>query len=190
MKGSDWSDSGIANRSADYGRQKSRVIKNYFTAGIYQRQTDPYIWEDIDDLLTNTSLTTLPLWLLGSDQGTQNIVAGLLEQEDYRDDFALEFARKYASERDYETALQYVNIHIATVNDVADWTSRFYLYLLAKNGMAAQAMPIIAKLRALGRAEIDKFLDWYATRFELAGTESLEPPPLDAQQVAYAVDLH
>jgi predicted membrane-bound spermidine synthase len=164
--------------------QYERVIKNYFTAGIYQRQTDPYIWEDIDDLLTNTSLTTLPLWLLGSDQGTQNIVAGLLEQEDYRDDFALEFARKYASERDYETALQYVNIHIATVNDVADWTSRFYLYLLAKNGMAAQAMPIIAKLRALGRAEIDKFLDWYATRFELAGTESLEPPPLDAQQVA------
>jgi hypothetical protein len=41
--------------------QYERVIKNYFTAGIYQRQTDPYIWEDIDDLLTNTSLLRILL---------------------------------------------------------------------------------------------------------------------------------
>ena len=170
--------------------QYERLIKNHFTAGIYHRQTDPYIWEAIDDLLTNTSLTTLPLWLLGSDQDTQNIVAGLLEQEDYRDDFALELARKYASERDYETALRYVIIHIATVNDVADWTSRFYLYLLAKNGMAAQATPIIAKLETLGRPGIDRFIDWFATKFELNIAESLEPPILGAQQVTEAVDRH
>jgi len=170
--------------------QYERLIKNHFTAGVYHRRTDPYIWEAIDDLLTNTSLTTLPLWLLGSDQLTQNIVAGLLEQEDYRDDFALELARKYASERDYENALRYVNMHIATVNDVADWTSRFYLYLLAKNGMAAQATPLIAKLKSLGRPGIDRFLDWFATRFELNIAESFEPPNLGAQQATEAVDRH
>ena len=107
--------------------QYERLIKNYFTAGIYHHQTDPFIWEAIDDLLTNTSLTTLPLWLMGSDQITQNIISSLLEQEGYRDEFALQLARKYASERDYETALAYVINHIATVNDVSDWTSRFYL---------------------------------------------------------------
>lgn len=170
--------------------QYERLIKNHFTAGIYHHQTDPFVWEAIDDLLTNTSLTTLPLWLLGGDQDTQNIIASLLEQEGDRDDFALELARKYASERDYETALRYVNIHITTVNDVSDWTSRFYLYLLAKNGMAAQARPITANLKTLGRPGIDRFLDWYATRFEPASAESLEPPTLGAQQVTEAVDLH
>lgn len=170
--------------------QYERLIKNHFTAGVYHHQTDPFIWEAIDDLLTNTSLTTLPLWLLGSDQDTQNIIYSLLEKEGYRDEFALQLARKYASERDYETALRYVKNHIATVNDVSDWTSRFYLYLLAKNGMAAQATPIIAKLKTLGRPGIDRFLDWYATKFELASTQSLEPLTLGARQVTEAVDLH
>ncbi len=163
--------------------QYERLIKNYFTAGIYHHQTDPFIWEAIDDLLTNTSLTTLPLWLLGSDQITQNIISGLLEQEGYQDEFALQLARKYASERDYETALGYVINHIATVNDVSDWTSRFYLYLLAKNGKAVQTRPVIAQLKATGLPGIDRFLDWFETKFELNSAESLKPPVLGAQHL-------
>jgi spermidine synthase len=158
--------------------QYERLIKNHFIAGIYKHQTDPYVWEAIDDLLTNTSLTTLPLWLLGGDQDTQNIVARLLEQEGYRNDFALDLARKYASERDFETALRYGSTHITTANDVSDWASNFYLYLLAKNGMAAQARPNIAKLETLGRPGIDRFLDWFATKFAVNSAESLEPPIL------------
>jgi len=160
--------------------QYERLIKNYFTAGIYHHQTDPFIWEAIDDLLTNTSLTTLPLWLLGSDQITQNIISSLLEQEGYRDEFALQLARKYASERDYETALAYVINHIATVNDVSDWTSRFYLYLLAKNGLAVQTRSVIAQLKTSGLPGMDRFLDWFETKFELNSAESLKPPVLGA----------
>ncbi len=152
--------------------QYERLIKNYFTAGMYHHQTDPYFWEAIDDVLTETSLKTLPLWLLGSDRDSQRIVASLLELEGYRDEFALELARKYASERDYETALRYLSNHIATVDDVSDWTSRFHLYLLAKNGMAAQAKPVIANLKTIGRPGIEKFLDWIATKFELSSAES------------------
>ncbi len=152
--------------------QYERLIKNYFTAGTYHHQTDPYFWEAIDDVLTETSLKTLPLWLLGSDRDSQRIVASLLELEGYRDEFALELARKYASERDYETALRYLSNHIATVDDVSDWTSRFHLYLLAKNGMAAQARPVIANLKTIGRPGIEKFLDWIATKFELSSAES------------------
>ncbi len=152
--------------------QYERLIKNYFTAGMYHHQTDPYFWEAIDDVLTETSLKTLPLWLLGSDSDSQRIVASLLELEGYRDEFALELARKYVSERDYETALRYLSNHIATVDDVSDWTSRFHLYLLAKNGMAAQARPVIANLKTIGRPGIEKFLDWIATKFELSSAES------------------
>jgi hypothetical protein len=170
--------------------QYERMIKNHFTGGIYHHQTDQYVWEAIDDLLTNTSLTTLPLWLLGSDEDTQDIVASLLEEEGYRDDFALELARKHVSERDYETALRYINIHIATSNDVSEWASSLYLYLLEKYGMAAQARPIFADLETLGRPGIDRFLEWFATKFELNSAESLEPPILGAQQVTEAVDRH
>ncbi len=170
--------------------QYERLINNHFTAGIYHHQTDPYIWEAIDDLLTNTSLTTLPLWLLGSDRNTQGIVTSLLELEGYRDEFALELARKYASERDYETALMYVNDHITTVSDVSEWASNFYLYLLAKNGMTAQARPIIEKLEALERPGVDRFIDWFATKFELNSAESLEPPILGARQVTEDVDRY
>jgi hypothetical protein len=170
--------------------QYERMIKNHFTSGIYHHQTDQFVWEAIDDLLTNTSLTTLPLWLLGSDEDTQDIVASLLEEEGYRDDFALELAQKHASERDYETALRYLNIHNTTSNGVSEWASSLYLYLLAKNGMAAQARPIIANLETLGRPGIDRFLEWFATKFELNSAESLERPILGAQRVTEAVDRH
>lgn len=148
-----------------------RLIKIYFTSGIYQHQTDPYPWEAIDDLLTNTSLTTLPLWLLGSDRDTQKVIADLLEQDGYRSDFGLELARKYTSERDYETALMYAVDHVTTAGDVSEWTSNFYLYLLAKNGMTAEASPIIERLESLGRPEMAMFLDWYASKFDQNGAE-------------------
>ncbi len=167
-----------------------RMIKNHFTGGVYQHQTDTYVWEAVDDLLTNTSLTTLPLWLLGSDQDTQDIVANLLDEEGYRDDFALELALKHASERDYETALQYVNRHIATSNGLSERASSLYLYLLAKNGLVDQARPIVANLEALGRPGMNRFLAWFATSFKLNSADSIEPSVLEDQQMTEAVDRH
>ncbi len=175
----------VRNESESLFRYE-RLIKHHFTAGLYRNQADTYLWESIDHLLTETSLTTLPLWLLGSDQDTQEIVASLLEQDGYRDEFALQLSRKYASERDYETALRYVSNHIASVSEVSDWTSRFYLYLLAKNGLVEQARPIIAKLQSLGRPGTDRFLDWYASRFELSsavGTEAAIPGGQQSNEV-------
>jgi len=158
-----------------------RMIKNHFTAGVYRHEADPYAWGAIDDVLTNTSLTTLPLWLLGSDHATQRIVASQVEQEVYRDEFVLELARKFTAERDYESALHYVQIHLAKGQDVTPWATNFYLYLLAKNGMVAEAQPIVAKLVTLGQPGVDRFLEWYMPTFELL--------PLDAQQVTDSIGL-
>jgi hypothetical protein len=167
-----------------------RLIRSYFSAGIYRHRADPYVWEAIDDLLTNTSLSTLPLWLLGSDQDTQDVVAKLMEKEGYRDEFALELARKHASERDYATALQHVENHITTIDAVPDWDMLFYLYLLAKNGLLTQAKPIIAELQIHGLPRINRFLDWFAIKFELQIAESLEHLDLSAQQATEAVIRH
>jgi hypothetical protein len=159
-------------KSSERYFQYDRMIKNHFTAGNYYHQTDPYGWESIDDLLTDTSLTTLPLWLLGSDQDVQEIVSSSLKRDGYQDNFALDLARKHASERDYETALRYVTTYMTSNDDASQWVSNFHLYLLAKNGMLAQARPLIENLEALGRPGTERFLDWFETRFELRSAES------------------
>ena len=85
-------------------------------------------------------------------------------------------ARKYTADRDYKTALMYLNDHITTAGEVTQWASSFYLYLLAKNGMAEQAGPIISRLENLGEPEIDRFLDWYTREFEQSVAANAEPP--------------
>jgi hypothetical protein len=74
-----------------------------------------------------------------------------------------------------------VIIHLAKAKDVTPWATNFYLYLLAKNDMVAEARPIVAKLETLGRPGIDRFLEWYVPRFELQ--------PLETQQITDAIGL-
>lgn len=165
-----------------------RMIKNHFTGGSYRRESEPYYWAAVDDVLTNTTLTTLPLWLLGSDQEIQDIVARLVEQHGFRNEYALPLAQKFASERKYETALMYARSHVENSDEVTDWTARFYLYLLGRNGMAEQARPIVANLESLGREGTEKFVDWYVARFNLTGESNLEPPSARGQEVTQAAE--
>lgn len=166
-----------------------RMIKNHFTGGTYRQQADPYHWDAIDEVLTNTSLTTLPLWLLGSDQDTQDIVAHLSEQSGPRDEFALELARKHTSERDYGTALLHMNNHLTTAEGVSEAASKLHLYLLARNGMADQAAPIVATLGTLGRPGLDRFLDWYTNKYDLNKTADRRPQTQGVEQPGGAVAL-
>ncbi len=161
-----------------------RMIKNKLTGDIYRRPSDPYNWEAIDDLLTNTSLTTLPLWLLDSDNNTQNIVASLLDQDGYREEFALELARKHTSERNFEAALMYANDHVGAAADVSESASKLFLYLLAKNGRLGQAKPMIDTIRTLGLSSMDRYIDWYDDKFELDGVDIAEQSISSDQQVS------
>ena len=131
------------------------------------RADDPYSWEAIDHLLTETTLTTLPLWLLGSDLATQQIIAGIMEEEGYRAEFALDLARKFASERDYASALMYATDHVNATGDVSLWASNFYTYLLGKNGNADQAAPILSQLEGLQQPAATRFVEWYSDKFEI-----------------------
>ena len=165
-----------------------RLIKSFLTAGVYREQAEHYNWEVIDDLLTNTSLTTLPLWLLGSDGNTQRVVADLLEQNGYRSEFALELARKYTAERDYPTALMYASDYIGTTNDVSPWASNLYLYLLGRCGEMDRAGAVVSQLESLDRPEINRFLDWYSKKFERQTAGVHRSPAVSARQVAGARD--
>ena len=127
-------------------------------------------------MLDETTLATLPLWLLGSDQDNQDIIAGLLERDGYRGEFALELARRYTAERDYETALMYISDHLSATDDVSLWASNFYLYLLARNGRTEEAGLLIAQLDS-SPDDVARFIDWFTERFALASTAQLEAPP-------------
>jgi hypothetical protein len=145
-----------------------RLIKNHLTGNSYARPSDTYYWEAIDDLLTNTSLTTLPLWLLGSDHATQEIVWEHLESDGYRVEFALDLARKYTADRDYGAALMYLQDHVANGGDVSVFASRFYIYLLARNGRLEQAERLVAQLQDEQDGGGHRFIDWYGRKFGMS----------------------
>ena len=142
-----------------------QLIKAYFTGGAYASQSDPYLWDAIDDTLTNTTLETLPLWLLGSDPDNYRIIASLLERDGYRVEYAPELARSFAAQRDFETALMYMEDYVNASGEVSLWASNFYLYLLAKNGLADRSRPVIAQLAALQQPEVKRFVEWYTGKF-------------------------
>lgn len=142
-----------------------RMIRTHFTPDTYRHRDDPYVWDAIDDLLTNTSLTTLPLWLLGSDRVTQDIVDTLVERHGQRDDLLLDLARIRTAERDYSGALEHAEKHLDTRGEMSAGDMQLFLYLLAKSGRTAQAEPLIASLENSGWPEMDRFLGWYASRF-------------------------
>lgn len=173
--------------SEEYFEYES-LIKDHFTGNSYRHKSAPYAWESLDKLLTDTNLVTLPLWLLGSDRATQDIVSDLLERNGYETEYALALARKYTSERNYEAALMYMNDHITAADEVTQWESNFYLYLLARNGQVGQAAPIIANLRDLGEPGIDRYLDWYTTRFDQDSAATRKPFTPEAPQVAESID--
>ena len=151
--------------SSDGYFEYERLIRNKLTGGAYQRESDAYLWESIDKLLTKSSLTTLPLWLLESDHDIQNVIAGHLAQDPYREEFALELARKFTAERNFEAALMYLNDHLKNSQAVSESASTLLVYLLAKNGYMDQAWATAEQLRAAGRPGLDKFVDWFETTY-------------------------
>jgi predicted membrane-bound spermidine synthase len=161
----------LRDSSAPYF-EYDRLIKNHFIGRSYASPNDPYNWAMIDHLLTDTTLTTLPLWMLGSDWDNQRIVSSLKDSHEYRAKFDLERARRYTAARDYVTALKHMEDYVRETGEVSLWASNFYLYLLARNGRAEESGPAIAQKRQLGRRDADRFIDWYLDRFpEASGTE-------------------
>jgi len=161
---------GYVAASEPYFRYE-RLIKHHFTLGAYREPSEPYIWKAIDGVLTDTSLTTLPLWLLGSDRAAQNIVTEVLDRDGYQAKLAPQLARRHTAERDFDTALMYMQDHVTKTREVSLRDSNLYLYLLAKTGRAADAEPIIEQLGAMNNPEINRFLDWYRGRFDVGGED-------------------
>ena len=156
-----------------------RMIKNHVTTGAYRDRSDPPRWEAIDELLTGTSLETLPLWLLGSDADAQRAVDVLADEGAYGAQAELELTLRALSAREYGRALEHLEAYLAAGN-VSPAIRNLHLYLLGQNGRGAEAAARIASLQGRGHPGVERFVSWFVQRFELAaltesGPERTEP---------------
>jgi spermidine synthase len=146
-----------------------RLYTDYFTVGQYHDSTDPFLWEDIDEVLTDTNLKSLPLWMLGSDEPVQRIIDTLRQGggNEYAAEIELEMAKRRTMERDYAAALTHIRSYIRQrpAPSLGDYS--FFLYLLGKNGELAEARAVVDGIDPGQRegAGVRAFLDWFAGKY-------------------------
>ena len=152
------------------------MIKDHFTSGLYPPADAPFLWEAIDDVLTNTSLETLPLWLLGTDRDAQRIAAGLARTDrPVGEGVALELVLGRLARRDYGGALEQFE-HSITGDNLSAGRLSLLLYLLGKNDKAEDARALIANLDLSTTPDLRQFVTWFDTRFPPLATSSLSAP--------------
>ena len=143
------------------------LIKDHFTQGLYPPADPPFLWESVDDVLANSRLETLPLWLLGTDRDAQRNALRLAEQSATRPDVALELALGRLAQRDYAGALQtFEHSMSAAGGKVSVGSLSLLLYLLGKNGRNDDARALIATLDTKNTPAIGSFIDWFETKFD------------------------
>ncbi len=156
----------LAAQTPPYFRYDA-LIKDHFTEGLYPPADPPFLWESVDDVLANSRLETLPLWLLGTDRDAQRNALSLGEQSAARPDVALERAMGQLAQRDYAGALQtFEHSMSAAGGKVSVGSLSLFLYLLAKNGKTDDARALIATFDRKNTPAIGSFVDWFETKFD------------------------
>jgi hypothetical protein len=122
---------------------------------------------DLDRVLSSTTLRTLPLWMLGTDEIKQQIAETAGRTEDGTSEYA--HALRALSGRDFESAARLFDaarrrgLNAPTIRPLQ-------AYALAKNGDLRGAEAIAADVQP-GTVDERRFWDWLTARLEPSGTE-------------------
>jgi len=154
----------LRERSEPFFRYE-RMTKNLLTSDLYRDERDPFLWEAIDDVLTNTTLQTLPLWQLGSDRDAQRIATDLELGGEIRRDIDIELALGALSKRDFAGALALVRRGIGAGHAVPVGTVSLFVYVLAKNDRLAEATAILRGVDLAKAPELQKVSAWLDAKF-------------------------
>jgi spermidine synthase len=156
----------IAAHSPPYFRYDG-LIKEHFTDGVYPPVAPAFQWKSIDEMLENSSLETLPLWLLGSDWDSQRNARRLGQTGAARLDVAAELSLARVAQRDYAGALQILDGPLTAAHGKFSLDHlKLLLYLLGKNGKIDDARALIASLDVEKTPAIGSFVDWYRVKFD------------------------
>jgi hypothetical protein len=155
----------IAAQTPPYFRYEG-LIKDHFTQGLYPPTDPPFLWESVDEVLANSRLETLPLWLLGTDRDAQRNALRIADQAATRRDVALELALGQLARRDYAGALRtFEHSMPAGGGKISVGDMSLLLYLLAKNGRTDDAHTLLASVDTAQAPAIVSFVDWFETKF-------------------------
>jgi hypothetical protein len=135
----------LAAQTPPYFRYEG-LIKDHFTEGVYPPSDPAFLWQSIDEVLADSRLETLPLWLLGTDRDVQRNVFALVPQDATRPDVALEI--------------------VAQNRKVSVGGLSLLLYLLGKSGRADDARTLVATLDGKNDPEVGVLIDWFESRFD------------------------
>jgi hypothetical protein len=134
---------------------------------VYPPSDPAFLWQSIDEVLSNSRLETLPLWLLGTDRDVQRNVLDLVPQHATRPDVALEIVLGRLALRDYSGALAVLEPSIAAQNGkVSVGGLSLLLYLLGKSGRTEDARTLLATLDGKNDPEVGVLVDWFESRFD------------------------
>jgi spermidine synthase len=143
------------------------LIKDHFTSGLYPAAEAPFLWQALDDVLANSKLETLPLWLLGTDRDAQRNALALGPQRAGDPDVGLELALGRLAQRDYSAALAGFERAVPPGRgNMSVGSLSLLLYLLGKNGRIDDARALIASLDTAKTPAIGSFVDWFDTKFD------------------------
>lgn len=144
------------------------LIRNQFTEGLYPPSDPTFLWDALDDVLTNSRLETLPLWLLGTDRDVQRNALDRSRRAAVPADpeLELELALGRLAQRDYAGALEtFEGSMSAAGSRLSAGSASLLLYVLAKNGKTDDARAVIATLDPTERRAIGSFIDWFDAEF-------------------------
>ncbi|MDX1372808.1 MAG: hypothetical protein R3321_10080 [Nitrososphaeraceae archaeon] len=134
------------------------------------RLPENYIFDDLHNVLVNSSLETLPLWILGSNYKEQEIIDELIEQGNPPMEYTFILANREISRRNYHKATEYLEEYLEVI-PVAERANVFpiHLYLLCMTGKIDEANELanaVASLYPVNRQNL-KFFKWMHTTFKL-----------------------
>jgi predicted membrane-bound spermidine synthase len=154
----------IAALTPPYFRYEG-MIKGYFTLGVYPPMDPVFPIEAVDEVLANSPLETLPLWLLGTDRDIQRNAQRLAPPDAVKLDAEFELSLGRLAQRDYAGALQILEGSMSRGGKASVVRLSVLLYLLAKNGRTDDARNLIASLDIEKTPEIREFVDWFGKKY-------------------------
>jgi predicted membrane-bound spermidine synthase len=145
------------------------LIKNHFTKGLYPASDPTFLWEALEEVLSDSDLETLPMWLLGTDRDVQRNALDAAQRGAAHGESMLDLELAIGSlvKRDYAAALETLERSLRTADGRASVvTTSLLLYLLAKNGRTDDARVLIATLDRTSAPEMGSFVDWFEGKFD------------------------
>ncbi|MDX1571357.1 MAG: hypothetical protein R3200_12805 [Xanthomonadales bacterium] len=156
-----WPDE-VAGESLFYF-ETQRMLNDLVVSG---RQRIGNRWHDLQLMLTETELRTLPLWAMGSDVRSLEIVHEALESGDEDPRLTIHLAYEAMVERDYPRAIEYFQQYIQTTPFLEDSVPLQLSFAHCLAGDLAEARRFFGSLAPSGRnpQEWAEFEIWFEAR--------------------------